>query len=227
MSYAYIEKNLNEVRAEIAAAEAEAKRTGTALIAAVKYATDEELEALLSLGVTDIGENRVQQLLAHWDIARAHNARVHFIGTLQRNKVKYIVDKVAAIHSVDSAALAEEISRRAVAAERVIDVYVEVNIAGEESKSGVSVDGVEPLCRKILSLPGLSLKGLMTMAPHCEDPADYHRYFIKTRALAYGVWYAIGMQGHPALSMGMSESFTAAIAEGASAVRVGRRLFLK
>lgn len=227
MSYAYIEKNLNEVRAEIAAAEAEAKRTGTALIAAVKYATDEELEALLSLGVTDIGENRVQQLLAHWDIAKAHNARVHFIGTLQRNKVKYIVDKVAAIHSVDSVALAEEISRRAVAAERVIDVYVEVNIAGEESKSGVSVDGVEPLCRKILSLPGLSLKGLMTMAPHCEDPADYHRYFIKTRALAYGVWYAIGMQGHPALSMGMSESFTAAIAEGASAVRVGRRLFLK
>ena len=227
MSYAYIEKNLNEVRAESAAAEAEAKRTGTALIAAVKYATDEELEALLSLGVTDIGENRVQQLLAHWDIAKAHNARVHFIGTLQRNKVKYIVDKVAAIHSVDSVALAEEISRRAVAAERVIDVYVEVNIAGEESKSGVSVDGVEPLCRKILSLPGLSLKGLMTMAPHCEDPADYHRYFIKTRALAYGVWYAIGMQGHPALSMGMSESFTAAIAEGASAVRVGRRLFLK
>lgn len=228
MSYAYIEKNLNEVRAEIAAADAKAGwAEETLLIAAVKYATDEELEALLSLGVRDIGENRVQQLLAHWEIAKAHNARVHFIGTLQRNKVKYIIDKVAAIHSVDSVALAAEISRRAVLAGRVIDVFVEVNIAGEESKSGVAVDGAEALCREILALDGLCLKGLMTMAPHCDNPSDYHGYFRKTRALAYRIWYALGIQDAPGLSMGMSESFAAAISEGASMVRVGRRLFLK
>lgn len=228
MSYAYIEKNLKEVRAEIAAAEALAARAGkTALIAAVKYATDAELDALLSLGVADVGENRVQQLLAHWEIIQAHGARVHFIGTLQRNKVKYIVDKVAAIHSVDSVALAGEISRRAVAAGRVIDVFVEVNIAGEESKSGASVDDLEPLCRAILSLDGLALKGVMTMAPHCENPDDYSVYFNKTRELACGVWRALGLQDAPALSMGMSESFPAAIAAGASMVRVGRRLFLK
>ena len=128
---------------------------------------------------------------------------------------------------MDSVALAEEISRRAVAAERVIDVYVEVNIAGEESKSGVSVNGVEPLCRKILSLPGLSLKGLMTMAPHCERAEDYRTYFRATRELAEEIWQQLGRTDRPRLSMGMSESFTAAILEGTGAVRVGRRLFLK
>ena len=228
MSYAYIEKNLTAVRAELAAAESAAGRVGqTVLIAAVKYATDEELAALLTLGVSDIGENRVQQLLAHWGIAKAHGARVHFIGTLQRNKVKYIIDKVAAIHSVDSAALANEISRRAVAAGLTVDVFAEVNIGREEAKSGAMPDEIPALCREIVSLPGLVLKGLMTMAPHCDNPADYHAYFAETRKLAADVWQTLGLAGEPELSMGMSESFTVAIAEGASAVRVGRRLFVK
>ena len=228
MSYAYIEQNLKAVQAELATVEEAVGRVGqTTLIAAVKYATDEELSALLSLGVQDVGENRVQQLLAHWDVAKAHGARVHFIGTLQRNKVKYIVDKVAAIHSVDSVALAVEISRRAVALGLVVDVFAEVNIGKEEAKSGVMPDDILALCREITALPGLALKGLMTMAPHCENPADYHAYFAETRALASAVWQELGLQGAPALSMGMSESFPAAVAEGATMVRVGRRLFLK
>ncbi|MBQ3063750.1 MAG: YggS family pyridoxal phosphate-dependent enzyme [Clostridia bacterium] len=228
MSMTYIEKNLAAVRAELAEAEVAAGREGqTRLIAAVKYATDEELEALLSLGVAEVGENRVQQLLAHWDIIRAHGAQVHFIGTLQRNKVKYIVDKVAAIHSVDSSALAAEISRRAVAAGRTIDVYVEVNSGREEAKSGLLPEDAAALCREIVDLPGISLVGLMTMAPHCENPDDYHKYFAETRRLADEIWQALGLSGKPQLSMGMSESFMAAIAEGAHAVRVGRRLFLK
>ena len=228
MSDRYIEKNLMAVRAALATAEAAAGREGqTTLIAAVKYATDEELETLLSLGVSDIGENRVQQLLAHWEIARAHHTRVHFIGTLQRNKVKYIVDKVAAIHSVDSVALAHEISRRAVAAGLVIDVFAEVNSGREEAKSGVLPECAEELCREMATLPGLSLKGLMTMAPHCDDRARYRIYFSQTRELAERIWRKLGLAGEPQLSMGMSERFEGAILEGASFVRVGRRLFAK
>ena len=228
MSDTYIAENLNAVRAELACAEAAVGREGkTVLIAAVKYASDEELAALLALGVTDIGENRVQQLLAHWETARAYGARVHFIGTLQRNKVKYIVDKVSAIHSVDSVALAAEISRRAVATGRVIDVFAEVNSGREEAKSGVMPEEALPLCREIAALPGLSLQGLMTMAPHCESPAEYRTYFRQTGELAERIWQELGLVGEPQLSMGMSESFAAAIAEGATMVRVGRRLFAK
>ena len=228
MSYAYIENNLRAVRAELAAAEHAAAREGkTTLIAAVKYATDEELDALLSFGVQDIGENRVQQLLAHWEIAKAHGARVHFIGTLQRNKVKYIIDKVTAIHSVDSEALALEISRRATAAGRVIDVLVEVNSGREEAKSGVLPEDALALCRAVAALPGVKLNGLMTMAPRLESPAEYHAYFRETATLATAIWQSLGLAGAPELSMCMSESFPVAIAEGSTMVRVGRRLFLK
>ena len=228
MSYAYIDRNLAAVREELAAAESAAGRGGaTALIAAVKYAEDGELAHLLSLGVTDVGENRVQQLLQHREILDAHGARVHFIGTLQRNKVKYIVDKVAAIHSVDSLSLAAEISRRVVAVGRTIDVYVEVNSGREENKSGVMPEEVPALCREIAEMEGLCLVGLMTMAPHCERAEDYRTYFRATRELAEEVWQQLGRSDRPRLSMGMSESFTAAILEGTDAVRVGRRLFLK
>lgn len=225
---AYLRENLETVKATLAAAEAKVGRIGaTRMVAAVKYAEDEELATLLQLGVTEVGENRVQQLLAHWPLYEKSGVQVHFIGHLQKNKVKYMVDKVTMIHSVDSVALAEEISRRAVALGLTVSVLVEINSGREAAKSGVLPEEAEALCQAILALPGVALRGFMTMAPHCEDPSAYHAYFVATRMLAQQLWQALALPEKPLLSMGMSESFEAAVAEGADLVRVGRRLFQK
>ena len=225
MSENYIAKNLAAVRAEMRAAEANAKRPEAALIAAVKYATDEQLAALLAAGVTDVGENRVQQLLAHLPIYEKTPVRVHFIGTLQKNKIKYIIDKVYAVHSVDSIALAKEIDKHAQKRGICLRVYAEVNSGREAAKSGVMPEEALALCREITQLQGLSLQGLMTMAPRQERAEDYRRYFKETRELAGAIWQELALDGEPLLSMGMSESFVPAILEGAHSVRVGRRLF--
>lgn len=224
----YVTKNLEAVNAEIRAAETLAGREGkTSLIAAVKYATDEELSELLSLGVADVGENRVQQLLSHMSVYEGRDVRIHFIGTLQKNKIKYVIDKVFAIHSVDSAALAGEIAKHARKRGLTVRVFAEVNIGREEAKSGVMPEEALALCEEIVRQEGLILTGLMTMAPKCESEAEYRGYFRRTKALAEEIWRELGLAGKPLLSMGMSESFGAAIAEGADMVRVGRRLFLK
>lgn len=224
----YVEKNLAAVRHTLTLAEQAAGRVGqTALIAAVKYADDRELATLLSLGVFDVGENRVQQLLAHWPLYEHYAPRVHFIGTLQKNKIKYIIDKVYAIHSVDSVELAREIERHAAKNDLTVRVFAEVNIGREAAKSGAMPEAVETLCREIEALPHLDLQGLMTMAPHCESPEAYRPYFAAARMLASDVWQALGKAGTAQLSMGMSESFPEAVVEGATMVRVGRRLFVK
>lgn len=226
MAVDYIVKNLAQVQAQAQAAMQEAKRSSPCtLLAAVKYALPGELEALLEAGVTDVGENRVQQLMANADTYAAYGTRVHFIGSLQTNKVKYIIDKVHMIHSVDSLRLAEEIEKRAAAKGLVINVLVEINSGREESKSGVLPEQAEDLCRALLALPHLRLCGFMTMGPRFESEADYRAYFAQTVALGATLWHTLGMEGEPLYSMGMSESFAAAIKEGASFVRVGRRLF--
>lgn len=223
----YIKENLTAVRAELSAAEAAAGREGkTTLIAAVKYASDCEIKELISLGVTDVGENRVQQLLAHMSAYEGEAVRIHFIGTLQKNKIKYIIDKVNAIHSVDSIQLAQEIDRHAGKHGIAVRVFVEVNIGREEAKSGVMPEEAEALCREIEELPNLSLVGLMTMAPRCESEAEYRGYFSEARKLVCSIWQSLGRTDQPLLSMGMSESFAAAVAEGTDMVRVGRRLFI-
>ena len=226
--FSYMDKNLAAIKARIDAACERRGYGGVTLLAAIKYTDAAHVNYLhRALGISDVGENRVQQLTERWDALDREGLRMHFIGTLQRNKVKYIIDKVAAIHSVDSAALANEISRRAVSAGLTVNVFAEVNIGREESKSGAMPEEIPALCREIVSLPGLALKGLMTMAPHCDNPADYHAYFREAKKLADEVWQALGLAGEPQLSMGMSESFTVAVTEGASMVRVGRRLFVK
>ncbi len=224
----YIERNVAALREEIAEAEKTAGREGkTALVAAVKYGEDAELELLLSGGVGDVGENRVQQLLAHWPLYEKHKPRVHFIGTLQKNKIKYIIDKVFAVHSVDSASLAAELDRHAAKAGRTLPVFAEVNIGREAAKGGALPEEVQALCREIEALPHLHLMGLMTMAPISGSEAEYRAYFKETRELAKDTWCALGRADEPQLSMGMSGSFRAAILEGADYVRVGRRLFAR
>lgn len=226
MTNAYVKKNVDEVRLALKIACTRAARADEpTLVAAVKYADSEELVALLDAGVTDVGENRVQQLLAHLPVYAERNVRVHFIGTLQKNKIKYIIDKVYAIHSVDSIALAAEIARHAAQRGIRVRVFAEVNIGREESKGGALPEEAKSLCEAILSLPSLELCGLMTMAPRCESEA-YRAYFRETRELAAKIWRELKLAGKPLLSMGMSESMTEAVLEGADFVRVGRRLFV-
>lgn len=217
----YIDRNLAAVGAEIAAA---ASGTPT-VVAAVKYATPEELAHLLELGVGVVGENRVQQLLAHCALFRAHGVKVHFIGKLQTNKVRSVVELVDCIESVDSLHLAEEIERRAAAIPRVIDVLIEVNGANEQSKSGVLPKEALALARAIEAMPHLALRGIMTMGPRYEEQAEYCAYFAQIRELAREIFSALGRTDRPWLSMGMSESAAAAASEGADFIRVGRRLF--
>ena len=149
------------------------------LLAAVKYATAEQINELhRECGVCDVGENRVQQLLEHYEgLEDKQNLNIHFIGSLQKNKVKYIVDKVCMIHSLDSLPLAEEIEKRCAAIGRVMDVLVEINSGREESKGGILPDEVESFCRKLSDFPHLRLRGFMTMAPKCENSAEYRKYF--------------------------------------------------
>ena len=221
----YIKDNLAAVRAELAEAAKESPKKDCRMLVAVKYAVPGEIEAMLDAGVTDVGENRVQQLLENAPLYQARDVRVHFIGTLQTNKVKYIADKVDMIHSLDSEKLAKEIEKRAAAAGRVINVLVEINVAREEAKTGVMPEQAEALCRAVLSLPHLRLCGFMTMGPIFESEAQYRAYFKETVTLGNALWQTLAQSGTPLYSMGMSQSFIPAVKEGADFVRVGRRLF--
>ena len=229
-----LQKRVEDIRARMRAAGDTGQVT---LLAAVKYATAEQINELHhECGVSDIGENRVQQLLEHYEgLEDKHNLNIHFIGSLQKNKVKYIVDKVCMIHSLDSLSLAEEIEKRCAAIGRIMDVLVEVNSGREENKGGLWPEEVEDFCRKLASFSHIRLRGFMTMAPKCENSAEYRKYFGETYRQCLDIWQKkldnIGsvsdapQKPAPVMSMGMSGSFEAAIAEGATIVRVGGAFF--
>ena len=222
----YVDQNLAAIRARIDAAAQKNGGREVTLLAAVKYTDTDHINYLHGLGVNDIGENRVQQLLEHWDALERTNLRVHFIGTLQKNKVKYIIDKVSMIHSLDSLSLAAEIEKQAAKHGIVMDVLVEINSGMEENKSGISPDDAAAFCQEIGQFPHLNLRGFMTMAPKCEKNEEYRKYFRKTSQLCLDIWQkTLHNIGRPILSMGMSDSFEVAIEEGADIVRVGRALF--
>ena len=231
MAYEYVQQNLCAITERIRAAEAAAGREAgsVTMIAAVKYAEDGELRALYELGVHEFGENRVQQLLAHYEALgeARESVRFHFIGSLQTNKVKYIIDKVTMIHSLDSERLAAEIDRQAAKRGLTMDVLVEINSGREESKGGLAPDEVEDFCQKLAAFPHLRLRGFMTMAPKCEKIEEYRKYFRETSQQCLDIWQKKldNIGGTPILSMGMSASFEAAIMEGATMVRVGGALF--
>lgn len=230
MDLSYLDRNIAEVRARIERARIEAGRDDdVTVIAAVKSGEVHEINYLHRvLGVNDIGENRVQQLLERYEHLDRDGLHIHFIGHLQTNKVKYIIDKVHMIHSLDSERLAAEIDRQAAKHGLVMKVLVEINAGREENKDGVMPEEAEALCRSLSAYPNLELCGFMTMAPVCEDRQEYRKYFDEISALALDIWAkTLDNKGKPILSMGMSESFEQAIASGATAVRVGRRLFEK
>ena len=232
MDYTYLEDNARRVREDLTeACEAggyDPKRV--TLMAAVKSGSVEEINYLHRVcGVNHIGENRVQQLLERYDKLEREGLSIHFIGTLQTNKVKYIADKVDCIQSLDSEKLAREIEKHCARLGRVMDVLIEINSGSEISKSGVEPEEVRAFAHRIVSgdYPHLALRGFMTMAPKSTE-AEYRSIFGNTRRLCEATWAELPMAGEPmVMSMGMSESYIPAAAEGATMVRVGRGLFQK
>ena len=231
MDYLYLDENVWDIKNKLDAATARSGRDAgsVTLMSAIKSADVEEINYIhKTLGICDVGENRVQQLLERWDKLDREGLRMHFIGSLQTNKVKYIIDKVYMIHSVDSEKLAAEIDRQATKHGIVANVLVEINSGGEESKGGVAPEDAKNLCLALEKYSGIRLCGFMTMAPRCENKNDYYGYFQKTRKLGEEIWKdLLHRDGEPVLSMGMSESYEEAAECGATIVRVGRSMFAK
>lgn len=229
MDRSYLDENVARVRERIKCAADSVGRDAAdvTLLAAVKYTDLDTINYLHDhCHINDIGENRVQQLLERWDGLHRDGLNVHFIGSLQTNKVKYIVDKVCMIHSIDSLRLASEVSARCVAVGRVMDVLIEINSGREESKTGVLPESAAELAGQVSALPGVRLRGFMTMAPKCDSDADYDKYFEETYNLIIDIWHKkLHNIERPVISMGMSGSFESAVRHGSTCVRVGRGLF--
>lgn len=226
MDYSYLDRNIDSVRRDIDTA---CEGRSVVMLAAVKSAEVDEINYIHNeLGVNDIGENRVQQLLSRYDALDKEGLRLHFIGHLQTNKVKYIIDKVCMIHSLDSERLAREIDLQAKKHGLVMKVLIEINSGREENKDGVMPEDAEALCLALCKYENIELCGFMTMAPRCEDKSEYVKYFTEIRRLADDLWKSkLGKDGEPILSMGMSGSYKEAIACGSTMVRIGSRLFVK
>ncbi len=194
------------------------------LLAATKTVDADTINYAIEKGITHIGENRVQELLSkHGLLKPAHS---HFIGHLQTNKVKDIIDKVEMIESVDSLRLANEISKQALKHGITMDILLEVNIGGEESKSGFTPEELENAVREVAKLPAISIKGLMAIPPATDLPEESRKYFRKMYKLFIDIrGKKIDNSNMGVLSMGMSNDFDIAAEEGATLVRVGTSLF--
>ncbi len=196
------------------------------LLAATKTIPPEIINFAADCGITLIGENRVNELLEKYAALDKTRLRVHFIGALQTNKVKYIADKVEMIHSVDRLPLAEEIERRCAALGRTMDVLVEVNIAGEAAKSGIAPEDTEAFCEEITRFPHLRLRGLMCVPPKCDDPAENIKYFCKMRKIFIDIKQKkLDNSNVDTLSLGMSGDYLAAVENGSTMVRIGSAIF--
>ena len=220
-------ENLLEVESKIAAAckRANRGREEVTLIAVSKTKPVEMLNEVYGEGIRDFGENKVQELTDKFEIMNK-DIRWHMIGHLQRNKVKYIVDKVALIHSVDSVRLAQTIEQEAAKKDVIVDILIEVNVAEEESKFGLKVEEVIAMVEEIAKYPHLRIKGLMTIAPYVEDPEENRAVFASLRKLSVDInTKNIDNVSVEILSMGMTNDYEVAIEEGATMVRVGTGIF--
>lgn len=222
-----IAENLEQIHKRIARAAMAADRNPASvrLVAVSKTRPAADVSAAFQAGQPLFGENYVQELSLKASSV-AEPVEWHFIGHLQSNKVKYIAGLVSMIHSLDRLSLAEEVSRQWGKLGKSCDVLVQVNIAGEKTKSGTAADELLLLVRAISSLPNLNVRGLMTMPPFFDDPDAARPYFAELKRLSL----LVGSEGIPGvemreLSMGMSGDFEAAIQEGATLVRVGSAIF--
>lgn len=221
-----IKRNLAAIQQEIIEAAQAAGRNpeDVKLIAVSKTKPVAMIQEAVACGMADFGENRPQELAEKF--LQVPDVRWHQIGQLQRNKVKYIIDKAFLIHSVDTLALAEEIEKRAAAIDKVQDILIQVNITGEESKSGVSPMEAAELCRSISELSHVRICGLMTISVAGLGDEENYQVFSRLKALAEDIdRLAIPGVTMKELSMGMSHDFRAAIKAGATMVRVGSSIF--
>jgi pyridoxal phosphate enzyme (YggS family) len=235
-------EKLDEVKDRIAAACAKAKRdpSEVTLIAVTKTAAPEQIREILSLGIGDLGESRVQVLqqraaqvnefysrkMAASDATMPAKLRWHMIGHLQRNKIKPVLPVVSLIHSVDSLRLAEELDQHALKLNKRMPVLMQVNASEEPQKHGVAVGAAVHLAEQVDSMPNLQMMGLMTMAELEGSEDQARRVFARTREIFEEMkWHKIGGTALKHLSMGMSHDFEAAILEGATMVRIGTLLF--
>ena len=213
-----IKNNYSEVLSKIEALDKDGR---VSLLAATKMQSANDINYLISQGVKIIGENRVNELLEKYE-EYDKSAELHFIGTLQKNKVKYIIDKVSLIHSLDSISLAEEIDKRAKKIDKVMDVLIEVNSGREQNKGGIMPEDVATFLGEVSKLENVRVRGLMTMAPRCQSGEEYLKYFGETKSLFDKLFKD---KPDAILSMGMSESYEYAIMAGATLVRVGSKIF--
>jgi PLP dependent protein len=193
------------------------------LIAAAKDVDAGMVAVAARFGITDVGENRAQELRSKQAALQDIPLRWHFIGVIQRNKAKDVVGRVVLVHSVDSLALASTVSRRATKEGTIQDVLLEVNVGGEPSKRGVALDDVSQAAERLATLEGVRLRGLMTIPPQTDEPEGSRVYFRALRESGAHLRRKIPEAGE--LSMGMSADFEVAIEEGATIVRVGTAIF--
>lgn len=200
-------------------------RSEVTLIAVSKTKPIEMLKEAYDTGCRDFGENKVQELVDKYEVL-PKDIRWHMIGHLQRNKVKYIVDKVYLIHSVDSLRLAEEISKEAVKKNVSVNILMEVNAAGEETKFGTTLEDAKQLVREAAKLPNVHIKGLMTIAPIAAKAEENRQFFQQLKKLSVDITAEnIDNVSMEVLSMGMTGDYDVAVSEGATLVRVGTGIF--
>ena len=216
---------INEKIAE-AAMKAGKTRDDITFLSATKTVEPEYINYAISLGLSYIGENKVQELLSKYNQYNLENCSLQFIGHLQSNKVRQIVGKVDLIQSIDSMKLAKEVSKCSLKNNITSDILVEVNIGKEENKSGVMPEMLEKLVEEISTLPAVNVKGLMTIPPICEKKDEIRRYFEKMNRLFLDISSKkLDNVSMDILSMGMSSDYYEAILEGANMVRIGSALF--
>lgn len=217
MDYDYIEKNLEEITDTLP--------SNVTLVAVTKTHGTEEINKVIDWGVTDIGENKVQEILEKYPHVKP--VRWHLIGHLQTNKVKQIIDKVHLIHSVDSMKLAGEINKRAGQVGKTVNVLIQINSAGEESKFGIETAETEMMVKQILDeCENIKICGLMCIAPFDEDPDNVREYFRVVKE-QYDELAKIDHENleFKYLSMGMSHDYRVAVREGSNMVRIGSAIF--
>ena len=222
-----IQTNLNHVEQNILAAceKCGRSRDEITLIAVSKTKPVEMISEVYNYGIREFGENKVQEITAKSAVL-PNDINWHMIGHLQRNKVKQVINKTVLIHSVDSIRLAEAISKEAVAQNITVSILLEVNVAGEDTKYGFTLEETPLILKEIAAMPGLFVRGLMTSAPFVDNPEENRQYFKQLKDLCVDLKAKnIDNTSMDYLSMGMTGDFEVAIEEGATHVRVGTAIF--
>ena len=221
-----IAQNIEKIRSDIKKACEISGRNydDITILGVTKTVGPDDIMCAVNEGITELGENRVQEFLEKYD--KIPNVKWHIIGHLQTNKVKYIIGKTKLIHSVDSVKLAEEIERLSKKAGVITDILIEVNISGEETKSGISEDEILPFLQKAENFSNVKVKGFMTMAPKFAPEDEIRQIFKKL----YKIFIDISQKKYnnismEYLSMGMSSDYVIAVEEGANIVRIGSKIF--